>query len=331
MIAATCRLLPLVLVLCSSLAFAQEDERPTGTFSINLENDLFYDEDRHYTNGVRFAWVPDQRRPVPQWARDVAGLMPWYPREGTIRYGYAFGQSMFTPSDIEVVNPSRDDRPYAGWLYGSIGLGIETGRVVDQFGLTVGMVGPAAQGERVQKEVHRYTSSPKPMGWHTQLKNEVGVVATWQRTWRSIAKAEVLGQQMDVGTHVGGALGNVFTYANSGFMVRFGPHLPDDYGPSRIQPGLPGSSDFAPPRDFRWYLFAGAEGRAVARNIFLDGNSFRSSRSVDKRRLVGDVQFGVVMDWTDVRLSYTHVIRSKEFHRQDKHDVFGALTLSFRI
>lgn len=325
------RLLPLLLALSSPLALAQEEERPAGTFSINIENDLFYEADRHYTNGVRFAWVPDQRRPVPRWAREVAELMPWFPRDSTIRYGYAFGQSMFTPSDIEVRDPPRGERPYAGWLYGSIGLGIEAGRRVDQFGLTVGMVGPASLAKKTQQWVHDRINSPRPLGWDTQLKNELGVVATWERTWLGLAKGRVLGNEIDLGGHVGGALGNVFTYANTGVMMRFGPHLPNDYGPSRIQPGLPGSADFAPPRDFRWYTFAGIEGRAVARNIFLDGNTFRDSRSVDKRNLVWDAQFGIVLDWTDVRVSYTHVLRSKEFHGQDKNDVFGALTFSFRI
>ena len=322
---------PLLLSLCAPLALAQQDELPEGTFSINLENDLFYDADRHYTNGVRFSWVPDQRRPVPQWAREFAQLMPWFPHDGLIRYGYSFGQSMFTPTDISIENPPQGERPYAGWLYGSIGLGIETGRVVDQFGLTVGMVGPASLARQTQTLVHKNVSAPRPRGWDTQLKNELGVVATWQRSWRGIASTRVLGHDLDLSSHVGGALGNVFTYANGGLMVRYGPSLPNDYGPSRIQPGLPGSSDFSPPRDFRWYAFAGMEARAVARNIFLDGNTFRDSRSVDRRKLVGDLQFGVVLDWRDVRVSYTHVVRSKEFHEQRNSDIFGALTFSFRL
>lgn len=331
MISRSCLLLPLLLTLSSLPAFAQEEERPAGTFSLNLENDLFSGNDGHYTHGMRLAWVPDQRKPVPKWAWDFAQLMPWFPHDGTIRYGYALGQSIFTPSDITVVDPPKGERPYAGWLYGSIGLGIETGRVVDQFGLTVGVVGPAAMARQTQKWVHKQVGSDRPMGWDTQLKNELGVVATWQRSWRGIAKTEVFGRDLDLGGHVGGALGNVFTYANTGLMLRYGPNLPNDYGPSRIQPGLPGSADFAPPRDFRWYAFAGVEARAVARNIFLDGNTFRDSRSVDKRRLVGDVQFGLVMDWRDVRVSYTHVLRSKEFKGQDKRDVFGSLTFSFKL
>jgi len=332
MLARTARLLPLLCALSAFPAHAQDDDGlPEGTFSVNIENDLFYDADRHYTNGVRFAWVPDQRRPVPEWAREFAQLMPWFPDDGTIRYGYAFGQSMFTPSDITIVDPPRGERPYAGWLYGSIGLGIETGRVVDQFGLTIGVVGPAALARQTQTWVHKQIGSKKPRGWDTQLKNELGVVATWQRTWRGIASTRLLGRELDLGAHVGGALGNVFTYANGGLMLRYGPNLPDDYGPSRIQPGLPGSGDFAPPRDFRWYAFAGIEARAVARNIFLDGNTFRDSRSVDKRKLVGDLQFGLVLDWRDVRVSYTHVVRSKEFHGQKNSDVFGALTFAFRL
>ncbi|MBA4743098.1 MAG: lipid A deacylase LpxR family protein [Azoarcus sp.] len=324
-------LLLLSLALVAPLAYAQEDERPQGTLNFVVENDLFYDVDRHYTNGVRIAWVPDQSRPVPEWARDLAGLMPWYPESKTIRYGYAFGQSLFTPSDIEVENPARGERPYAGWLYGAIGLGVERGRVVDQFGLSIGVVGPAALGEQTQKFVHKHIGSPKPLGWDTQLKNELGVVATWQRSWQGLARTRLLGHEADFSAHSGIALGNVFTYFGSGFMLRFGPSLPNDYGPPRIQPGLPGSSDFAPPRSFRWYAFAGAEGRAVGRNIFLDGNTFRDSRSVDKRRLVGDVQVGVVLDWRDARVAFTHVWRSREFHGQDGSDKFSAISLSFKL
>lgn len=325
-------LLPLCCVLAMSSIHAQDEQSvPSGTFSFVLENDLFFGSDRHYTNGVRFAWVPDAQRAVPEWVLKTAQLVPWFPVGGTIRHGYAFGQSMFTPSDIEEKNPSKSERPYAGWLYGSIGLGVESGHVVDQFGLAVGVVGPAAMGEETQKFIHRVVDAPQPRGWDTQLKNELGVVATWQRSWRSLARANVLGHRADVSTHAGLALGNVFTHVGGGLMLRFGPSLPDDYGPPRIHPGIPGSSDFAPTKSFRWYAFAGVEGRAVARNIFLDGNTFRSSRSVDKRPYVGDVQVGLVADWKDVRLSFTHVWRSREFHGQDSHDRFGAFSVMFKI
>jgi hypothetical protein len=113
--------------------------------------------------------------------------------------------------------------------------------------------------------------------------------------------------------------------------MRFGKRLSNDYGPPRVQPGLPGFADFSPVSGFGWYLFAGIEGRAVARNIFLDGNTFRDSRSVDKKHLVGDLQVGFVLEWTDMRLSYTHVLRTREFQTQGSEDNFGSFRLSFKF
>src|SRR3546814_17784538 len=98
---------------------------------------------------------------------------------------------------------------------------------------------------------------------------------------------------VDVTPHLGAALGNVYTYGAGGLTLRFGEDLPDDYGPPRIRPALPGSDYFRPTDDFGWYFFAGAEGRIVARNIFLDGNTFKDSHSVDKRPLVADLQAGL--------------------------------------
>jgi hypothetical protein len=193
------------------------------------------------------------------------------------------------------------------------------------------MVGPASLAEQTQKVVHGIIDTDEPQGWDTQLGNEPGIVATYMRSWRGLASLALSGVKLDFTPHVGAALGNVFTYGNTGVTARFGMRLPKDYGPPRIQPGLPGVGDFSPASDFGWYLFAGIEGRAVGRNIFLDGNTFRESRSVDKIPLVGDLQFGFVADLKHIRLSYTHVLRTREFRTQDSNDAFGVLTLSVKF
>lgn len=325
--------LALVLLLASLWpAQARAAKLPeTGTLTFTLENDLFYDVDRHYTNGVRAIWVPAHAGTPPKWATRIADLVPWFPDEGVVRHGYGIGQSMFTPSDIRVADPAPGERPYAGWLYGTVGLGVQTGRQLDLFAVSIGMVGPSALAEQTQKLVHELVGADEPQGWATQIGDEPGFVATYQRSWRGLATTTLSGNQVDLSPHIGAALGNVFTYGNVGVTLRYGDRLPDDYGPPRIQPGLPGSADFAPVADFGWYLFAGVEARAVARNLFLDGNSFRDSRSVDKYPLVGDLQFGVVLDWPTLRLSYTHVLRTREFRSQTGNDDFGALGVSIKF
>ena len=306
-------------------------EEPKGTLSLVLENDFFYNCDNNYTNGVRVAWLssPDK---APDWALRAARLLPLFPKQGAVRIGYAIGQDMYTPKDISLRNPPIDDQPYAGWLYGSVGLTSETGQRLDQLELTVGMVGPASLAEETQKRIHEIVSSDEPQGWDTQLKNEPGFILSYQRSWRSVVSKSFLGVPFDMTPHAGGALGNIFTYANAGIMLRYGKRLPLDYGPPRIQPSPPGSGFFVPQKGFGWYLFAGIDGRAVARNIFLDGNTFRNSRSVDKEPLVDDLQFGIAVTWKNIRLGYTHVLRTREFESQsDAHHEFGAFSLSMQF
>jgi lipid A 3-O-deacylase len=278
--------------------------------------------------------VPGVPRPdasTQEWAIKLARLVPWFPEQGEVRHGYAFGQSMFVPSDITIADPPPGERPYAGWLYGTVGLGVESGKQLDLFAFTLGVVGPASLAAQSQKFVHKVVGTDKPQGWDTQLGNEPGFIATYQRSWRGLATTTFLGNSLDFTPHTGFALGNVFTYGNTGVTMRYGKRLPNDYGPPRIQPGLLGSGEFAPVSNFGWYLFAGVEGRAVARNIFLDGNTFRDSRSVDKKPLVGDLQFGLVLDWSDIRFSYTHILRTREFRTQEKFDGFGALSVSIKF
>lgn len=303
----------------------------TGTLTLILENDLFYNLDRHYTNGVQAVWTT-ARDEVPDWTRRWARWVPFFAQDGHVRAVFAMGQNMYTPSDIETRTPPLTERPYAGWLHGSAGLINETNRRMDQLQLTLGVVGPASLAEPAQKIVHRLTDAPKPMGWDTQLHNEPGVVITYQRSWR-YDLLESTGFGVDIMPHVGGAVGNISTYADAGFMLRAGWQLPADFGPARIQPSLPGSGFFE--RDARhpvgFYGFLGFSGRAVARNIFLDGNSFRDSRSVDRKVWVADVQAGVALNIYDARITYTHVFRTREFSGQKEGDEYGAVAVTWQF
>ena len=87
-----------------------------------------------------------------------------------------------------------------------------------------------------------------------------------------------------------------------------------------------------PDQKWNWYLFAGVDGRAIARNIFLDGNTFGDDNStVDKKYFVGDAVAGVAFTLYDYRLSYTANYRTKEFDTQDDDTVFGSITLTTRF
>jgi lipid A 3-O-deacylase len=325
----------LMLVLLAASAGASQahgqDARPPddkGTFSLLIENDALYDADRDYTNGLRLAWQSSEN--VPSWVRWVGDQLPFVPIGSRRRYGLAAGQSIFTPEDRSRRDVIPDDRPYAGWLYGAVSLTADTGRTLDNYELQLGVVGPKAQGEWLQENVHRALGSHVSQGWHNQLDNEFGAVLFYERRWRGLLEASPNTLGVDITPHAGFALGNVYTYAAAGAAVRFGWDLPSDYGPPRVRPALPGTDFFNPRAGFGWYLFAGAEGRAVARDIFLDGNTFTDSHSVDKRPFVADLQAGIAVTINAVRIALTQVYRTPEFEERDRVQRFGALSVSVR-
>lgn len=328
----THRHLTRLCLICSILwpagaVIADDAEHHTGMLSLVLENDLFYQSDNDYSSGLAVIWIPTEDG-VPDWALKIADWVPWFDHNGKVRHGYAIGQTMYTAQDISLEDPPLDDRPYAGFLYASVGMAISNGRELDQLSLTLGVVGPISGTEFSQEIIHQIFDSEDPMGWDTQINNEVGILLTYQRSWRELKASTFIGNEVEITPHFGGALGNIYTYLNTGVTLRYGEHLPLDYGPPRIQPSIQGAGFFAARQPFNWYLFAGIEVRAVGRNIFLDGNTFRDSRSVDREPWVGDFQWGAVLTFESFRLSYTHVSRSKEFESGPESHQFGALSLT---
>lgn len=312
----------------SAQAVEDDDSRPI--FNFTFENDLFADSDGHYTNGIQFSWLTGAQKDE-SWLRDVAMAMPIFDADSKLRFEYSLGQQIYTPREIDISYPQPNDRPWAGWLYVNLGFVAETeGKRLDQFQAGLGIVGPGSLAKDTQKFVHTVIGATDPEGWNNQLKTEPTLQFTYQRSWRA-AEAKLAGFEMDATPHLGAALGNALIYANTGAMARFGQDMPDDYGPPRLDTGLAGSGYFKPRGEWGWYIFAGADGRAVGHNIFLDGNSFRTGPSVDKKTLVGDWQAGFAVVIGNARIAYTQVFETKQFYGQDYGDSYGSVTLSVRF
>jgi lipid A 3-O-deacylase len=301
-----------------------------GVWTFSLENDFFADEDNNYTNGFRASYLSPESD-VPAALINLANLLPMMNTEGNKRYGFEFGQTIFTPDDISLTNPPLTDQPYAGWLYGSAILLSDNDDTLDTFQVTLGMVGPSALGEQSQDTVHSLIDYQQPQGWDTQLKDEPGVILSYDRKYRNVFELSPFGMGFDITPSAGFNLGNIYTDASVGAVARLGRDLPSDYGPPLIRPSISGSQFFVPTKEFGWYLFGGVGARAVAQNIFLDGNTFRDSRSVDKENLVGEAQAGIAITIGDTRISYTHVLRTDQFQSQNSPDEYGAFAVSVRF
>ena len=93
-----------------------------GAFSILFENDIFFNADHDYTNGIELSYTtaPDD---TPRWAMDAARALPFFTDQGDVRTRYALGQTMFTPKTSRLPIRRLTDRPYAGFLFGAHGRG----------------------------------------------------------------------------------------------------------------------------------------------------------------------------------------------------------------
>lgn len=329
----------LCVALLSLFPIAQASlaDEPGYVCSLQFENDFFGGgTDRHFTHGTRLSFLS---KPIG-WITDAADKIPWFDSEKVrkakntlkARASISIGQSIYTPEDITDPELILDDRPYAGWLYLGFGLAAYQGLTrFDKVELNIGVIGPWSRAEQVQKEWHSLFNLTTPEGWDHQLANEVGVSLFYEQARRIDIEDLLYALDFDIIPHFGGSLGNVFTYAAAGLTVRLGRYLKGDFGPPRIRPSLPGGKLFQRVDDFNWYLFAGYEGRGVLRNIFLDGNTLSRSHSVDKKRVVGDLQAGIAIQIRRLRMTYTQIIRSKEYEGQDRADEFGACSISYQF
>jgi hypothetical protein len=340
-------LLYTALVLIPFAAFAAGDPTPQALatqsiegndtknyLTLSVENDVLGGgTDQFYTSGVRLTYF-NVNTQVPVGFEMLDDHIPTFDINTTTSTSYSIGQNIYTPERIDVAEAQEDDRPWAAFLYGSIGLTTLEDNHIDDIELTLGIVGPEALGEQTQKFIHSHiSSSPTPEGWRNQLDFEPGVILSLQRRWPELLTQKIGGYRFSAEPNINMSLGNIYTYAGTGVMFTFGPdqNLWRDT-PTRVRPALPGTGYFeTPPHGFGWYTFAGVDGRAVGRNIFLDGNTFTDSPSVDKNYFVGDLTAGAALTYDDYQLTYSLNWRSDEFRNQDASSIFGALTLSTKF
>lgn len=120
----------------------------------------------------------------------------------------------------------------------------------------------------------------------------------------------------------------------AGMIARFGYNMPDDFGPTLVR----GMGTMPPPRhdglhhsksDWGFSVYGGGIANVVLRDITLDGNTFRDSRSVDKKFFVPATGIGMSVGNRRFQAAFTYVFWGKEFDGQKYDSQFGSLSVSY--
>lgn len=274
--------LPLGFVICAvctasdlPVSTSQIDQLLTTgrtSMTVDIDNDslLLNRSDGFYTSGVRIS--KSYRLPVA---------------DGWQSVGWRIGQQLYTASDVRLQPEQigRFEHPYAGWLYAGGWIRSEHADGSDvAVGLDIGCIGPCSGGRFTQEVSHRWLNQPKPRGWASQIRNEVGVVLSAGGR----APAWKLAPYVDLRPGLAFRLGNIFTDLTADATLRVGTAS-------------------------RSGFLRGAV-RAVGYDATLQGGLFSDNdvRTVKPRRWTGEAELGmqwIKPQWT-LRLSF--VRRSNE-------------------
>ncbi|HSY18703.1 MAG TPA: lipid A deacylase LpxR family protein [Candidatus Acidoferrales bacterium] len=319
-----------ICCLTSLSAFAAEEQG--GFFDITDENDAWSDflgkhQDRHYTHGTKVTFM------LPEHTLTDTVIPLWGLHDAVTSKGFVLGQNMYTPENILDPNPIPTDHPYAGWLYTGMvyqrrGEYSDHLAVLENFEINLGIVGPLSLAGQTQRLIHRWRFPEDiPAGWDNQLKNEPGLALKYARLWRW-SPTEETAKYFDIIPRAGVEVGNVAILATAGATLRIGLNLPNDFGQQIIDSLASNNGGLATSPQWSAYFFAGVDGRAIAHDITLDGNTFRGGPHVEKRDFVDDMTLGVAFQpcrYFEIR--YAHINRSRQFHGQQGNDVFGSIDI----
>lgn len=277
--------------------------------------------DYEYSNGARLSMELDGAR---GWAGLAARLGPCAAEggeadaeAGCASTTIAASHRLYSPREDSWV-PVRGHRPFAGWL------GVAaTGRVVDgptrrTLSLELGVTGGPSLGQTVQEAYHRIAGFWNPVGWRHQLGFEPAFSVGYG-VERRVAELRSGGTRAADAVVRGGAeAGTLRTGVSAGVRVRAGRDLAHAFAGR-------------PARGTSLYVVAGLEGELVARDLFLDGNTFsRTPPRVTREPWIARSVWGVGVARRGLGAEFRVSSRTRAYREEPGGHPFGTIEITWR-
>ena len=279
--------------------------------------------DEDYTNGVDLSV---ELAGAPLWGRLLARRAPRCaaaaPADSACTATtVAFGQKIFTP-EIDGEMPIAGQRPYAGWLYASATASVQSARRMRGVGVEVGVTGRASLAETVHTAWHRIAGFIPPEGWRNQLGFEPAFRVSYDERMLLAEVRSAGGVRVATLAPAWGVdAGTVHVGAHAGVEARAGWAVPHPWSAAADRGAGPASV----------YAIARVRQNAVARDLFLDGSTFRRSVRVDRRPLVWERELGGGARYRGFTGEYRVLTRGREYQTQSGPHAWGTFELRCRV
>ncbi len=148
-------------------------EAPPSLLEIRWANDIAYQTDYYFTNGVQVAW---HRGRLP--SRLLSAFHLGYSSGDVVITSFSLRHDIFTPKNVNAATIQYNDRPYASYL-----LFENQQTVIDPIrrlkkssSLQISLLGKMSGGEGVQNGIHELLPASRPVaGWRFQLSTDAAI------------------------------------------------------------------------------------------------------------------------------------------------------------
>jgi lipid A 3-O-deacylase len=280
------------------------------------DNDFFTATDDYYTQGILLELVHPSLKKFP-----LTRLL-LTPKGSTTKYGVAIEHNGFTPTSIRHPEIIIGDRPFAAYLMlktFSIANN-PTGKSKISSSISLGIIGPAAGGEWMQKSIHEALENIEPLGWSNQIQNDFIINYELGYERRLISYKRLL----SVNANAAARMGTLSDKANAGATIMLG-HFNSSFSSSNVNEQ---SSTTSSQNKFSFCFYTQPLINVIAYDATLQGGVFNRNnpytiKAEDISRATFQNNFGVTLSYGKIYLQYNQTFLTKEFSTGQKHAYGG--------
>jgi lipid A 3-O-deacylase len=311
------RPLMLVMTLLSCQFLFSQTQHYENESGLRSDNDVYllYGLDKYYTNGLFLNYRHLLRHHTA--ASSEKKILE-----------LEAGQKMYNAHSGNITEVSDVDRPFAAYLFagGKLDWFFSDEQVI-QAGLQLGVIGPQALGEELQKLIHHTFQFYRINGWEFQVTNEFEVNASLQYL-KLLTRSASSKTDLSFSGYV--HAGTTFSGAGAGVVLRTGrinALTESSFTNSRLSlpdKKLPGELFFYVQPMLNWVAYDGT----IEGGLF---RSFKGPTTFDVYPIVVSVQPGIqyaARRWT---LDFSIVFDSREVKSTAKAHQYGSLGAFYRF
>ena len=306
------------ILLCTSVQLQAQTYKNEFGFKSDNDSYLGQGSDRYYTNGLFINF----RRAVNQ-----QNL-----KAGTEKkiYEISAGQKLYNAYSGYAPDPSRQDRPFAGYLYAGGALSwFTTTENVLKISAELGTTGPNSLGEDGQELLHKTIGFYALDGWQYQIKNELAINLTAHYTNLLTRGAD---NAVDFSFEGYVNVGTTYNGAGAGILFRAGT-LNQLFNSAYTNAVIGHNAQTKALVKREFFFYAKPQLNFVAYDATIQGSMFNSNSPVTfgTKPIVFAQQLGVNYSSQRFTADYSMIFKTKEIKSTARAHQWGSISLYYRF